>query len=152
MPRGWVYQNMVVCANLHQLVTGSLDRAGQEVVPHKMDAVWPAVNRVVSHRSIFNLLAAIAIPNFARASQTLAYNQTLANQAQIVCARSNAAAWRAAGTPTRWRRSRRSSSKKFRATSSAASRPIIAAPKTGNFFSTPSAGRKPTTAVKARPM
>jgi hypothetical protein len=86
VPRGWVYQNMVVCANLQQLLIECLDPAAQEVVPHQIDAVRPAVDRVVSHRSIFNFLAAIAIPNYARASQTLAHTQTLANQARIVCA------------------------------------------------------------------
>jgi len=45
------------------------------------------VDRFVSHVTFpFKIIAAIAIPNFTKAEQTMAYNQTLANEAQVVCA------------------------------------------------------------------
>ncbi len=67
-------------------MTESLPRERQDVVPHKIEAVSPAVEAVIAHRSPFNLLAAIAIPNVSKAGRTLAHNQTLVIQAQIVCA------------------------------------------------------------------
>src|SRR5215469_6034743 len=39
----------------------------------------------MSHSSPYNFLAAIAIPNFSKASQTVAHNQTLANEAMVAC-------------------------------------------------------------------
>lgn len=86
MPRGWVYQNMVVCANLHQIINDSLDSAGPLVEPRKFDAINPTIDRELAHRSPFKMLANIAIPNISRALQNMALNQTKANQAQMACA------------------------------------------------------------------
>ena len=86
IPQGWMYQNLVVNANLHQLIISNLGSADQLVEPRKLAAIQPAVDRVATNPSPFNVLASIAIPNFSRAFQTTAHNQTLANQAQIACA------------------------------------------------------------------
>ena len=40
----------------------------------------------LEHHSIFHLLVDIAIPNYSKAFQTFAYNQTRVNQTQIACA------------------------------------------------------------------
>jgi hypothetical protein len=87
-PRGWVYQNMVVCANLQQNLAESFASADQEMVPHKIEAAMQEVQSTIAHPywSPFKLLAAIAIPNLEKAAQTLARSQTMANQAQIACA------------------------------------------------------------------
>jgi hypothetical protein len=86
VPRGWYYQNMVVCANFHQVFIDDFSSAGQLVVPHKLDLFDPTMDALVSRRSPFILLAAMAIPNYRRAATTCTHIQTLANQAQIVCA------------------------------------------------------------------
>jgi hypothetical protein len=86
MPRGWVYQNMVVCANLHQIINDSLASAGPLVEPRQFDAINPTIERELAHPSPFKMLASIAIPNFSKAFQTMTLNQTKANQAQIACA------------------------------------------------------------------
>ena len=86
---------------------------------------------------------------FIRATQTAARKQTMANQA------SWSARWSVIVSRTKsfLKRSMRSPDfiKKFRTTSSAASRCTIAARMMENFFSTPSAGTKPmTTAYQAK--
>jgi len=88
IPRGWYYQNMVVVAELHQMWMddSGLTSASELVEPHTLATFAPALERKLSHWSPFNILAAISIPNFSRAMQTYSHNQTLANQAQIVCA------------------------------------------------------------------
>jgi hypothetical protein len=86
VPRGWYYQNMAVCAHFHQIFIDDFSSAGQLVAPHKLDPFNPMMDALVSRRSPFILLAAISIPNYLRAATTYTHIQTLANQAQIVCA------------------------------------------------------------------
>jgi type II secretory pathway pseudopilin PulG len=43
------------------------------------------VEQIVSRRSPYSLLAAITVPNYNKAMQTAARNQTKVNQALIVC-------------------------------------------------------------------
>ncbi len=85
-PRGWTYQNMVNVATLEQKPLAGFDIADDTIVPRKCEAASREVDRFLKHKSPFKLLAAIAIPNFTKAEQSLAFNQTLANEAQIVCA------------------------------------------------------------------
>jgi hypothetical protein len=86
IPQGWIDQNLVMFANAEQLLIEGLPPQHEEIVPHKIDTEKPGIDEVVKHRSPFNLLAAIAIPNFSRAQKTLAHTQTMVNQAQIACA------------------------------------------------------------------
>ncbi|MGD0412594.1 MAG: hypothetical protein ABSC18_12940 [Verrucomicrobiota bacterium] len=90
IPRGWVYQNMVVSANLHQMINEEMFPAGPLVVPHEIESAGATVDREVSASllwSPFKLLAEMSTPGgCVRAARTTAYNQTMVNQAQIVCA------------------------------------------------------------------
>ena len=86
-PRGWTYQNMVNVAELGQKPLEGFDLAHDTVAPRKFEQAARNADEFVGHgKSPFRILAAIAIPNFTKATQTLAHNQTLANEAQIVCA------------------------------------------------------------------
>ncbi len=89
-PRGWSYQNMVNVAELEQKPLDGFDLAHDTVAPRKFEAASREVDKFFKHGSSytspFKLLAAIAVPNFTKAEQTTAHNQTLANEAQIVCA------------------------------------------------------------------
>jgi len=86
-PRGWTYQNMVNVAVLEQKPLGGFDLAHDTVAPRKFEEASHEVETFVSHgRWPFKILAAIAIPNFTKAEQTTAHNQTMANEAQIACA------------------------------------------------------------------
>jgi hypothetical protein len=86
MPRGWIYQNMVVYALLIQLPIESFAPTGEVVSPQKIENAIFNVTASLDHYSLFKMLAAIGIPNFTRAMQTTAHNQTMVNEAQIVCA------------------------------------------------------------------
>jgi hypothetical protein len=86
-PRGWVYQNMAVCARMIQIQKENVLDTNQNVTPSGAELVAKEIAKVIEHNhSPFYLLARIAIPNFTKAMQACAFNQTLANQAQIVCA------------------------------------------------------------------
>ena len=86
-PRGWVYQNMAVCARMIQIQKENVLDTNQNVIPRGAELVAKDIARVLDHNhSPFYMLARIAIPNFTKAMQVCAFNQTLADQAQIVCA------------------------------------------------------------------
>jgi hypothetical protein len=64
-----------------------VDPAAKIVSPQKAAAAQQAVEMdhlVPWH--IYQLLAAIAVPNYTKAVQTFAFNQTKADEAQIACA------------------------------------------------------------------
>jgi hypothetical protein len=85
-PSGWWYQNLVNCAVLESKSLDGFDLEHETISPRIFDEVARHLNQFFDHKSPFKLLAAIAVPNAAKATQTLAFNQTLANQAQIACA------------------------------------------------------------------
>ena len=89
-PHGWTYQNMVNVAVLQQKPLEGFDLVHDTVAPRKFAEASSAVDKFfksIGHgKSPYKLLAAIAIPNFTRAEQTTAHNQTLVNEAQIACA------------------------------------------------------------------
>ena len=84
-PRGWVYQNMVVHATTMQRDIQSYDPAGQLIFP---SAAIEREKRIHSRNkwNPYSFLDTTFLPNLIKATQTLAYNQTLVNEAQIVCA------------------------------------------------------------------
>jgi hypothetical protein len=85
-PRGWTYQNMVNVAVLGQKPLEGFDLTHDTVAPQKFDKATCEVGKLIRPQSPYKLLAAIAIPNYSKALQTLARDQTLVNEAQIVCA------------------------------------------------------------------
>ncbi len=92
LPRGWLYQNVLVYGRLMEQQINSLEASRPLIEPHQVEAAWQATEQAVSppggrsHLSPYNLLAAVAIPNAMRAYQTTARNQTTLNQAIIACA------------------------------------------------------------------
>lgn len=85
MPRGWIYQNMTTLAGLKQEIFGMVDPANHLVWSHRLDDRNSRIQAVLSRASPYTFLARIALPNYLKASQTLARNQTLANEALIAC-------------------------------------------------------------------
>jgi hypothetical protein len=83
-PRGWLYQNLTVSATV--TATGSYDVEGRMIKPGVAEAANRQLERLAKHRSPHTILAVIALPNYTRATQTTARNQTKVNQALIVCA------------------------------------------------------------------
>jgi hypothetical protein len=86
VPRGWRYQNAVTVVMLIENGKDCLDLTNNLVLPHKLEAANNAIDKSLKHIGAYNFFAADAIPNFIRAYQTTAHNQTLVNEAQIVCA------------------------------------------------------------------
>jgi hypothetical protein len=85
-PHGWIYQNMVTIAKFNQGVIDCIDLTNNLVMPQKIDNVQHELEMLEKHHGPYTFLAAIAIPNCAKAWQTDAHNQTLVNEAQISCA------------------------------------------------------------------
>ena len=86
MPRGWIYQNMVNIAKLELEPLDGFDSAHDTISPHVFNDAARNMNKFFKHNSPYKFLAAIAIPNFSKAWQTTAHNQTMVNEAQIACA------------------------------------------------------------------
>ena len=86
IPHGWLYQNLKFSSELEQSMIESCDFADGQIHPSVVEQANKNVNQQIERRSPFRYLAAIAIPNYTKAMQAGAYNQTFANQAQIVCA------------------------------------------------------------------
>jgi hypothetical protein len=84
-PRGWFYQNMCAGAGLDQLLIDSLDVPNHQVLPRKTEDMAKMRDTTLSTSSPYTFLAAMALPNFMKAVQTLARNQTLANEAFLAC-------------------------------------------------------------------
>lgn len=85
-PRGWMYQNLVKLGRLNQTAIESIDPAKQIIRPKNVDQLTRELNSISSHPNPYNVLANSSAPNYRRAWLVLAYNQTLANEAQVVCA------------------------------------------------------------------
>ncbi len=86
MPRGWVYQNMVNLAVLHQKSLRGFQLANNMVSPRLFEDASRDIHNFFAHKWPYRFLAAIATPNYLKAQQTTLYDQTMINEAQIVCA------------------------------------------------------------------
>lgn len=84
-PRGWIYQNMCVGAPLEQTLLEALDAPHNQVASAKFDTIADHLAAIAGHKPPYTFLAAVAMPNFVKATQTMARNQTLANEAFIAC-------------------------------------------------------------------
>jgi hypothetical protein len=85
-PRGWFYQNLAMGAETRHEMLASIDLAHRQIVPHQVDAVVRKMAAASAKRSPYTFFVATAQPNYAKAVQTLAFNQTEASQAEVACA------------------------------------------------------------------
>ncbi|MDR3458053.1 MAG: hypothetical protein P4N60_11445 [Verrucomicrobiae bacterium] len=86
LPRGWVYQNMTYAITVGQKWNAGFDLANDLILPKKSDQSMNAIIADLDHWSPWNIWSRIAIPNFTKAIQTTAKNQTLVVEGQIACA------------------------------------------------------------------
>ena len=63
-----------------------IDPVAERVFPKEVAARSAAMTKALASQSLDTVLASVTIPNFARATETAAKNQTLVNQAAVVCA------------------------------------------------------------------
>ncbi|PYM10453.1 MAG: hypothetical protein DME18_16250, partial [Verrucomicrobia bacterium] len=85
-PRGWVYQNIATLAVWDQKWLDGVDLTNHLILCHQQDDVNRELRGTRMDRSPYTFLAAIALPNYSRAWQTLARHQTMANEAFVACA------------------------------------------------------------------
>ncbi len=89
--RGFFYFNIINVARTDQMIIDSIDPSKKIVSPEKA-AVFQREMETLRHThpwQLYKLLAVIAVPDFTRAVQTFAFQQTKADEAQIVCALEN---------------------------------------------------------------
>jgi hypothetical protein len=84
-PHGWIYQNMVTAASNAKGLDG-VDLEHETISPRIYDQASHDFEKQIFKITPFNVWSRIAIPNFVKAWQTTAHNQTLANEGQIACA------------------------------------------------------------------
>ncbi len=85
-PRGWMYQSLVKLVSLEPRPAEGFDVEHGTISPRVFSEAAGNVDKFFAHPSPFKTLVRIGIPNFTRAAQTTAYNQTMADEAQIACA------------------------------------------------------------------
>ena len=85
-PHGWWYQNQVTCAVIESKSLDGFDLEHDTILPRVFDEVARDLKQISDHKAPFNLWAAIVVPNTTKATQVLAHNQTMVNEAQIACA------------------------------------------------------------------
>jgi hypothetical protein len=84
-PRGWVYQNLATIAKMHERTLEGYDPRADIIHPGLLAQAGKEIEASLGHRSPQVLLAGFIFPNFTRAWQTTAQNQTLLSQAVIAC-------------------------------------------------------------------
>jgi hypothetical protein len=84
-PRGWIYQNMCAIAIRAPFIINIFDVPKDQVLPCNADDILSQIESALSRFPAYTWLATIATPNFVKAAQTTARNQTLANEAFVAC-------------------------------------------------------------------
>jgi hypothetical protein len=82
LPRGWIYQNMVVTAERAPAVDTWIDPVKRTVFPKQVEAGQPTL----SQSSPYTFIAAAFVPNIRKACQRAALFQTKVHQAIIASA------------------------------------------------------------------
>ena len=84
---GWILQNLVTLTTYNEQAINVIDLSSDTVSPAKLDGLERQREQFYSHHaSPGNFLAMIIFPEYKDVLQTTAYNQTLVNETQVVCA------------------------------------------------------------------
>ncbi len=84
-PRGWMFQNMCAGEPPELGPLGAFDVTNNQVWPSKNENAQGRMAAALKRKTPYNILARMTLPNFSKACQTTARNQTLANEAFIAC-------------------------------------------------------------------
>jgi hypothetical protein len=84
-PRGWIYQNMVIYSEFIQRGIDSYDAKNGLVLPRMAIKASQDI-QTLPRWAPGTFLVSIALPNYIRATQSTALNQTKANEAVAACA------------------------------------------------------------------
>ena len=85
-PRGWLYRNTTVRTLMSQKLLDCVDPRNEIVRPGPQKEMTQAMLTEFAHVTPYNILAAKLTPNFSRAYQVMARNQTFINEALLACA------------------------------------------------------------------
>ena len=85
VPRGWLFQNMVLCGRSDEKAIDSLDSTSGVIQPARAETAMQEISTALNGVFPYTFLARITTPNFVRAIQTVARNQSLVNEAMIAC-------------------------------------------------------------------
>ena len=61
------------------------DAENETILPAKIDENTKTLEKITRHTLPYHILANMVVPNFTRAWQTAAYNQTMVNETEIAC-------------------------------------------------------------------
>lgn len=84
-PRGWLLQNIASEIPFRYAPGEAIDTEHERVSPGVLKDNQARLEQFVSRSSPFRILTAMAVPNFQKAVQTMARNQTAVDEAFIVC-------------------------------------------------------------------
>jgi hypothetical protein len=84
VPRGWKYRALMLYDQPMREFEDAIDPVAQRIDRTRLQAAFDRVERVVRQRP-YGVLAAVAIPNFQRASLRTAQTQTMLDMAKVVC-------------------------------------------------------------------
>ncbi|HTG44341.1 MAG TPA: hypothetical protein VK633_07395, partial [Verrucomicrobiae bacterium] len=84
-PQGWIYQNAVRVLSLQEKPLAGFDLEHHLIRPKITDNQIRETIDTIERSSIYNFLSGVVIPHYGRAMQKAAQNQTLANEAYIIC-------------------------------------------------------------------
>jgi hypothetical protein len=86
VPKGWLDQNKVLVAELEEQMIECIDLTNHVISPSKSRATQLTSEDAFRYARPWNFIAAMCTPNFSRAGETVARNQTWVDHARIVCA------------------------------------------------------------------
>jgi hypothetical protein len=85
-PRGWHCQNQLLLSRLHQISLDALDLKNQRIDVKQAELAAHTTEREINRFRPWSWAAGFMFPNFGRALQITARNQTLVNQTLVACA------------------------------------------------------------------
>jgi hypothetical protein len=86
MPRGWIYQSMAAMASSEQRFIEAVNTTDGLLQPRGIEGLSRTTIAWLGGFSPEAFMARVFMPNYSRAFQTTARNQTMANQALLACA------------------------------------------------------------------
>jgi hypothetical protein len=84
-PHGWLLQNIANEVPFRYAPGEAVDAERERVSPAVLNDNEGRLEKFVSHRTPFRILTAWTVPNFLKAVQVMARNQTAADEALVVC-------------------------------------------------------------------
>jgi hypothetical protein len=86
VPSGWVYENKALIVDLEGELLDCMDVTNLTLSPTKAKASYVHSQNALRPMGPDNFIAVQCLPNFSKAVETMARNQTWADQARIACA------------------------------------------------------------------